>query len=447
MSEVGGAVKSNRLSSVLPSITPPKIKRKHLRKYSWLPDVFRIKGSIIMRILGPVFTVTCFAAAIAYADSRGYTVVWTNSIVPLLSVVVGLILVFRNSTSYDRYWEGRKAFAQVTTICRNFSRQVWIYASLPPTDEPPAGTKGKTPTSVVTLAQLRRRKVEVIHLCLSFAFAAKHYLRGEDGIHYSDYIGVLPPSFAKYDNTQNNAVNHASSPSSYAAAGIGAGLNYSSRDQSNSRIGSGAVTPDTLKSDPTKRIRAKRSKTQVTLDSSTPLITNSHRAIDFHTYGSEEASMPLPLLIAHEMSRMVYHFRRDGCLETVGPAGLNGLSQMVQGLVDQLGVMERVANTPIPASYGIHLKQCVTLYLFALPLTLVHEMGWAIVPIVTVVAFTFMGIEGIAEEIEMPFGHDDRDLPLDRYCHDLKEEIYYIIDRLPEGGVGMHGYDDGEGDD
>ena len=87
--------------------------------------------------------------------------------------------------------------------------------------------------------------------------------------------------------------------------------------------------------------------------------------------------------------------------------------------------MERVANTPIPRSCewlrerfswalpdrawtdGIHLKQCVTLYLFALPLTLVHEMGWAIVPIVTVVAFTFMGIEGIAEEIEMPFGESN----------------------------------------
>ena len=53
---------------------------------------------------------------------------------------------------------------------------------------------------------------------------------------------------------------------------------------------------------------------------------------------------------------------------------------------------------------GIHLKQCVTLYLFALPLTLVNDLGWASVPIVTVVAFTFMGIEGIAEEIEMPFG-------------------------------------------
>jgi putative membrane protein len=53
---------------------------------------------------------------------------------------------------------------------------------------------------------------------------------------------------------------------------------------------------------------------------------------------------------------------------------------------------------------GIHLKQCVTLYLFSLPFTLVNELGWATVPVITVVSFTFMGIEGIAEQIEMPFG-------------------------------------------
>jgi putative membrane protein len=35
---------------------------------------------------------------------------------------------------------------------------------------------------------------------------------------------------------------------------------------------------------------------------------------------------------------------------------------------------------------------------------MVSELGWATVPIVTLVAFTFMGIEGIAEQIEMPFG-------------------------------------------
>jgi predicted membrane chloride channel (bestrophin family) len=46
----------------------------------------------------------------------------------------------------------------------------------------------------------------------------------------------------------------------------------------------------------------------------------------------------------------------------------------------------------------------VTLYLFSLPFALVKELGWATVPIVTIVSFTFMGIEGIAEQIEMPFG-------------------------------------------
>jgi ion channel-forming bestrophin family protein len=34
------------------------------------------------------------------------------------------------------------------------------------------------------------------------------------------------------------------------------------------------------------------------------------------------------------------------------------------------------------------------------------------IPVVTIVAFTLMGIEGIADEIEQPFGTDASDLPL-----------------------------------
>ena len=81
-------------------------------------------------------------------------------------------------------------------------------------------------------------------------------------------------------------------------------------------------------------------------------------------------------------------------------------------MIDMMTSMERIANTPIPRSYSIHLKQCVSLYLFALPFTLVKDLGWTMVPLVTVVAFTLMGIEGIADEIEMPFGKDKADLPL-----------------------------------
>ena len=97
---------------------------------------------------------------------------------------------------------------------------------------------------------------------------------------------------------------------------------------------------------------------------------------------------------------------------------------------------------------GIHLKQCVTLYLFALPLTLVNELGWGTIPVVTAIAFTFMGIEGIADEIEMPFGlcfsrynksisdcclpgNDQRDLPLGKFIFlnnkDIKPTVHVIV--------------------
>jgi len=116
--------------------------------------------------------------------------------------------------------------------------------------------------------------------------------------------------------------------------------------------------------------------------------------------------------------------------------GTNAMMQLCSSLSDQLTAMERIATTPIPSFYRVHLKQCVTLYLCALPSTLVNDLGWKMVPVVTVVAITLMGIEGIADEIEMPFGTDQCDLPLDRYCAELKNEVEYVIARLPQGVEG-----------
>ncbi|KAL9714869.1 hypothetical protein Ac2012v2_001529 [Leucoagaricus gongylophorus] len=418
----------------LASVLPP-IKRRYLRKYSWLPDVFRLKGSVIPRIVGPVLTVTIFSSLVCYAATKGYKFILTNSIFPLLSIVVGLVLVFR--TSYDRFWEGRKSFASITSAVRNFSRQVWINVA-----QPPPEAAAKYPTDKLTKPELHKQKVEALHLALAFAFAVKHYLRGEDGIDYLDYDNILPASFARYDETGYNTLKPGQSIDPYEST-----LNP---EHSHSLNGSGVSPSGSVheRLDATKRVRPKRSKQKLQVEPSatTPLLSGNHRIVEFHPY-AVETSLPLPLVIAHQLSKLVFRFRRDGFLETVGPAGANAISQLIQSMVDQLTAMERVANTPIPTSYSIHLKQCITLYLFALPLTLVNDLGYLTIPIVTVVAFTFMGIEGIADEIEMPFGTDECDLPLDRYCQDLKEEVLYIIERLPEGGEGLGVYDDGEGDD
>ncbi|KAI0713380.1 Bestrophin, RFP-TM, chloride channel-domain-containing protein [Earliella scabrosa] len=450
-------------SSTIAISTPGKgtkiITRQKLRKYSWLPDVLRVKGSVISRIIGPVLTVTLFASAAAYAWSRGIDISLTNSVVPLLSVVVGLILVFRNGTSYDRYYEGRKDFGTLTSQIRNLSRLIWINVSVPAQDD---ASRSKFPNATLTPAKLRRRKVDAIKLCLCFSYAVKHYLRGEDGLDWEDYAGILPASTSRLfqglyqppNKDYKYVTGKSTAFTSYAAT------EHTTRRASPEGMGTGSSTPglegvdlDIERGrgtvDATKRIRVKRSKDRLKgpgQRSTTPLLSSLQHTIDFSA-DPDSLSTPLPMVIAHELSHALFKFRRDGYLETVGPAGVNAMNQLIQGMIDMMTSMERIANTPIPRSYSIHLKQCVSLYLFALPFTLVKDLGWTMVPLVTVVAFTLMGIEGIADEIEMPFGTDACDLPLERYCDDLKEEIEFMVEKLPEGGQGSGVYDDGEGDD
>ena len=47
-----------------------------------------------------------------------------SSIVP--SIVLGLLLVFRTNTAYDRFWEGRKFWGTLINNVRNLARQIWI---------------------------------------------------------------------------------------------------------------------------------------------------------------------------------------------------------------------------------------------------------------------------------------------------------------------------------
>jgi putative membrane protein len=54
----------------------------------------------------PVSLPAAWAALIVYIDQvRDDHIGLPNSIIPSLSIVVGLMLVFRNQTSYDRFWQ------------------------------------------------------------------------------------------------------------------------------------------------------------------------------------------------------------------------------------------------------------------------------------------------------------------------------------------------------
>lgn len=145
----------------------------------------------------------------------------------------------------------------------------------PPEGAPPPGIKGKTID--ISPENLRRRKVDALHLALSFAYAVKHYLREEDGLHHSDYAGILPASIARYDETGYNTSMNASA------------YTYSATTN-NSKRNSMDVNAQAA----TKRVRNKRSK-PVLSGSTTPLLGNTHSVVEFHPV-PEHGSMPLPLM-------------------------------------------------------------------------------------------------------------------------------------------------------
>lgn len=155
------------------------------------------------------------------------------------------------------------------------ARIIWVNTSLPSTNKQPAYAIREIPTSQVTASQLRERKIEVLHLCLSFMFATKHYLRGEDGVHWADYRGILPAFFTRSDEASN------SSHKLYAA--IGNESTPTSRDVKVNSTGSSESKPDA-----TKRIRVKRSKQRLS-NQLTPLLAHNNAEIHHQT-------LPLPLM-------------------------------------------------------------------------------------------------------------------------------------------------------
>lgn len=54
------------------------------------------------------------------------TVEVSTLLLTVLGFIVGLALSFRTSTAYERYSDGRKAWATLSVQCRNLGRYIWL---------------------------------------------------------------------------------------------------------------------------------------------------------------------------------------------------------------------------------------------------------------------------------------------------------------------------------
>lgn len=88
--------------------------------------LFVWRGSILGRILPQLLLTTAFAGLVTWLHKLTPDGLFSLTPVPftLLGIALAIFLGFRNSVSYERYWEARKLWAAVLNDTRSLTRQI-----------------------------------------------------------------------------------------------------------------------------------------------------------------------------------------------------------------------------------------------------------------------------------------------------------------------------------
>jgi ion channel-forming bestrophin family protein len=130
------------------------------KQFSWFKIAFSIKGSVIPTIISRVAICGIFGLFISILADLKFNVSakTLGGVIP--SIVLGLLLVFRTNTAYERFWEGRKAWGAIVNSIRNLSRSIWV--------------------AIIETDPLHRKEKErTLNLLVAFAIATKLHLRSQ----------------------------------------------------------------------------------------------------------------------------------------------------------------------------------------------------------------------------------------------------------------------------
>ena len=94
---------------------------------SWFSLIFDVYSRYVIRALFPLIlfagvltSLLCFL----FIDVLHVIIVDTKAFHSILGVILGLFLVLRTNTAYDRWWEGRKLWGQLVNNCRQLAIKI-----------------------------------------------------------------------------------------------------------------------------------------------------------------------------------------------------------------------------------------------------------------------------------------------------------------------------------
>ncbi|KAH6680478.1 Bestrophin, RFP-TM, chloride channel-domain-containing protein [Halenospora varia] len=355
-------------------------RRPRNNTYPWLTaparriGVLRFwKGSIHGTIITPVLVHALLAAFIVYVNQHiNSDFNLPSSIIPSLSIVVGLMLVFRNQTAYSRFWGGRCHLNTVTTAIRCLSRQILVLTPPPPVSgfhtvvssdsmlphnirsipnlvQADSGMPDEEDSQLSKLEELKT--IEIVKILIAMLYTIKNHLRAEWGV-------ALSPGTSLTEDGQ-----------------------------------------------------------EATTEEYKDLLPNGLK-------GYEHRGLGLTL----ELATFVEKHIGDGVKKRwFHNAASSSMLSELNKLTQAYGNMEVIRLVPIPVAHLIHHKQTLALFCGILPFAMCSEMDWWAVPLTAFVAFTLYGIEGIAATYEDPFGVAKIDINMDDIVEDARREVEVLL--------------------
>lgn len=271
------------------------------KRPSWLRLVFGLRGSALVRIRYRLIAVFCVSVLLTVLSETNQFHMRINlPALSLMGLALGIFLGFRNNTSYDRFWEGRKLWGALVNSSRGWARDVLTFTSK---DEEGRAEYVK----------------EQVYRGIAFVHALRLALRRQKE------TAELEPF-----------------------------LNPAEIEEVSSKLN----RPDAI----------------------LLLMARANQQACEQSWLSD------------------FRFLR--------------LAERLREFNDIQGGCERILNTPIPHSYTILIHRIVAIYVFALPFGLVETLHFLTPVVVLMVAYTFLGLDAVGDEIEDPFGEDLNDLPL-----------------------------------
>ncbi|MEG0851367.1 MAG: bestrophin family ion channel [Flavobacterium sp.] len=271
------------------------------KKDTWFKMLFEWKGSVLPQLLPRLLLLLLFSFTVVYF--KPYLIQYNLHINPaiftLFGIALAIFLGFRNSVSYDRFWEGRKLWGALLNDTRSLARQS---------------------ITLINDNAYEAKRDNFLNLLIAFVYSLKHQLRETDSA--QDMMRLLPKELAEQ----------------------------------------------------LKEVQFK------------------------------------PVIILRELGIWVKNAKSENKIDSITQLAFE---ENLNKLSDIVGGCERIASTPIPYTYSVLLHRTVYIYCFLLSFGFVETMGWITPFIIVFIAYTFVALEAIADELENPFGLQPNDLALD----------------------------------